>query len=186
MVQICISIACPQSELCVFNAIKLDVQVRPVFADLVTYYCIHDIGYVCNFQEAVDSPQLIRYYLTASYNFMPVSETQSTAITSTDNSTNDKETVYNLQSSSTCEIQFPAAPYHTRNECDFSKKHSISDLTTFQGWLKEGLTVKVHLQKAIFVKEDQSTTMTSSRPSSTTRPSSSKKEKPREKVSLML
>ena len=146
---------------------------------------IHNIAMYVIFQEAADSPQLIRYYLTASYNFMPpVSETQSIAITSTDNSTNDKETVYNLQSSSTCEIQFPAAPYHTRNECNFSKTHSISDLTTFQSWLREGLTVKVHLQKAIFVKEDQSTTTTSSRPPSTTRPSSSKKEKPREKVSL--
>ena len=31
-------ITCPQSELCVFKVIKLDVQIRPVFADPVTYF----------------------------------------------------------------------------------------------------------------------------------------------------
>ena len=116
---------------------------------------------------------------------MPVSETQSVVITSTDNSTDGKETINSLQSSNSSEVQFPPAPYHTRSECDFSRTHSISDLMTFQSWLREGLTVKIHLQKAIFVKSDQTTT-TSSRPPSTTRPSSSKKEKPPEKVSLML
>ena len=139
------------------------------------------------FQETADSTQIIRYYLTASYNFIPESLTQSTAITtSTNNSTDYKETVINLQSSSTCEIQFPADPFYTRNECDFTKTHIIDNLTTFQSWLGEGLTVKVHLQKATFIKKDQSTSTTSSRPPSTTRPSSSKKEKPREKVSLIL
>ena len=147
------------------------------------YICIY--VYVFIFQETADSPQILRYYLMASYNFMPVSLTQPTAIASTDNNTNNKETVINLQGSSTWEIQFPTVPYHTRNECNFTKTHIISDLSTFQSWLGEGLTVQVHLQKATFVKED-STTTSSSRPPSTTRPSSSKKEKPREKVSLTL
>lgn len=102
---------------------------------------------------------------------MPVSETQSTS--SADNGNDGKETVNNLQSSSTSEVQFAPVPYHTRNECNFSKTHNISDLTSFQRWLSEGLTVRVFLQKATFVKHDQTTTA-SSRPTST-RPSSSKK-----------
>ena len=35
--QTCISIAYPQSELRVFKVIKSDVQIRPGFADPITY-----------------------------------------------------------------------------------------------------------------------------------------------------
>ena len=35
--QICIPIVNPQVELRVFKVIKLDMQIRPVFADSVTY-----------------------------------------------------------------------------------------------------------------------------------------------------
>ena len=140
--------------------------------------------FVCNLQETADSPQLTRYYLITSYSFMPVSETQSAAIASTENSTDNKEPVNNLQSNSSSIIQFPPAPYHTRGECSFLKIHMVSDLTKFQSWLREGFTINIHLQKATFIKNDQTSAITSSRPPSKTRPSSSKKEKASEKVSF--
>ena len=115
---------------------------------------------------------------------MPVFETQSTVITSVDSGANGKETMNNSQSSTTSEVQFAAVPYHTRNECSFSKTHHVDDLTTFQSWMREGLIIRVFLQKATFIKENEATT-TSSRPTSTTRPSSSKKEKPPEKVNVV-
>ena len=34
--QICVPIASPQAELCAFKAIKLNVQIRPIFTDPVT------------------------------------------------------------------------------------------------------------------------------------------------------
>ena len=138
---------------------------------------------VCDLQETADSPQLTRYYLITSYSFMPVFQTQSADITSTDNITKNKETVNNLLGNSTSNIQFPPAPYHTRSECSFSKIHMISDLTHFQSWLREGFTINIDLQKATFIKNDQTNVTTLSRPPSTSRPSSSKKEKPSEKVS---
>ena len=115
---------------------------------------------------------------------MPVFETQSTVITSVDSGANGKETMNNSQSSITSEVQFAAVPYHTRNEYSFSKTHHVDDLTTFQSWMREGLIIRVSLQKATFIKENEAT-ITSSRPTSTTRPSSSKKEKPPEKVNVV-
>lgn len=115
---------------------------------------------------------------------MPVSETQSAVSKSVDNGTNSKETI-NPSQSSTTEVQFAPVPYHTRNECDFSRTHCVSDLTMFQSWMREGLTIRVLLQKAIFIKENDTTTA-SSRPTSKTRPSSSKKEKPPEKVNIVI
>ena len=114
---------------------------------------------------------------------MPVSETQSTVNQSVDNGANSKQTI-NPSQSSTTEVQFAPVPYHTRNECNFSRTHHVSDLTTFQSWMREGLTIRVLLQKATFIKENDITT-TLSRPTSKTRPSSSKKEKPPEKVIIL-
>ena len=114
---------------------------------------------------------------------MPVSETQSTVSKSVDNGANSKETI-NSSQSSTAKAQFALVPYHTRNECNFSRTHHmhVSDLTTFQSWMKEGLTIRVLLQKTTFIKENDTTT--TSRPASKTRPSSSK-EKPPEKVNIL-
>lgn len=113
---------------------------------------------------------------------MPVSDIQSDAKASLSNSNSsfdDKETANGLQSSS--KVQFAPVPYHTRDECNLLQTHNVSDLTAFQSWLREGLAIRVYLQKATFVKADQ-TENTSSRPNSTTRAASSKKEKPPEKV----
>ena len=40
-VSLCIPVAYPQAELCNFKLIKLDVQIRPVFASSVTYVCMY-------------------------------------------------------------------------------------------------------------------------------------------------
>ena len=56
MCQICIPIAYSQSELCVFKVIKLDMQIRPVFADSVVYVILHVITDIHMCLITFDSP----------------------------------------------------------------------------------------------------------------------------------
>ena len=72
--------------------------------------------------------------------------------------------------SHTSAIRSAPLPYHTRNDCDFSQVYVVSDLIGFQEWLQEGLTIKVDLQKATYVRDQVS------------RPASSKKDKQADKV----
>ncbi|XP_065892235.1 leucine-rich repeat-containing protein 43-like isoform X2 [Dysidea avara] len=132
-----------------------------------------------------DTPeQMIRYYLVVSYQFMPSTQ-------SADNNKTPVDSVVTVSSaaaaaaavdskinitsqpqdnaSHTSAIRSAPLPYHTRNDCDFSQVHVVSELIGFQEWLQEGLTIKVDLQKATYVRDQVS------------RPASSKKDKQADK-----
>ena len=63
----------------------------------------------------------------------------------------------------TSTVQSAPIPYHTRNDCDFSQVHVVSDLVIFQEWLQEGLTIKVDLQKATYARDQVPLSRPSSR-----------------------
>jgi len=97
-------------------------------------------------------------------------ETMSSAAT-TDSKINVTSQPQDSEVVHTSTVQSAPIPYHTRNDCDFSQVHVVSDLVVFQEWLREGITIKVDLQKATYARDQ----VLLSRPSS-------KKDKHADKV----